>query len=51
MISIGDKVTSASGNTTGIAVDVQPFTTKAGENIVRVLVETDENEMKWVTLK
>jgi len=51
MVSIGDKVTSASGNTSGMAVDVQPFTTKAGESIVRVLVETDENELKWITLR
>ena len=50
-ITVGDFVTSASGNTSGVAVDVQPLTTKSGEQIVRVLVETSDNEMKWITLK
>jgi len=51
MINIGDLVTSASGNTSGIAVEVNPMTTKAGIEILRILVETDDNEMKWITLK
>ena len=51
MISIGDLVTSASGNTSGVAVEVNPLTTKSGEKIVRILVETDDNEMKWITLR
>jgi len=51
MISIGDLVTSASGNTSGVAVEVNPITTKSGEKIVRILVETDDNEMKWITLR
>jgi len=51
MTNIGDSVTSASGNTSGIAVDVQPFTTKAGESITRILVETDEGELKWITVR
>ena len=50
-VTVGDFVTSASGNTSGVAVDVQPFITKSGERIVRVLVETDNNEMKWITLR
>jgi hypothetical protein len=27
------------------------MTTKAGIEILRILVETDDNEMKWITLK
>jgi hypothetical protein len=50
MVNIGDLVTSASGNTSGVAVDVTEQTTKSGEKIVRVLVETD-NETKWITLR
>lgn len=51
MVNIGDTVTSASGNTSGVAVEVNPITTKSGEEIFRILVETDENEMKWITLR
>jgi len=51
MTNIGDLVTSASGNTSGVAVEVNPMTTKAGEKIVRVLVETKDNELKWITLR
>lgn len=51
MTNIGDLVTSASGNTSGVAVEVNPMTTKSGEKIVRVLVETDDSEMKWITLR
>lgn len=50
-IQVGDTVTSNSGNTTGIAVDVSPKITKSGEHVVRVMVETADGEMKWVTLK
>jgi len=50
MVNIGDLVTSASGNTSGTAVDVVEQTTKSGEKIVRVLVETDA-ELKWITLR
>jgi len=50
MVNIGDLVTSASGNTSGVAVDVAEQTTKSGEKIVRVLVETD-TETKWITLR
>jgi hypothetical protein len=50
-VAIGDFVTSASGNTSGVAVDVQPITTKSGDKIVRILVETSDNELKWITLR
>ena len=51
MVNIGDSVTSASGNTSGVAVEVNPMITKSGEEIFRILVETDENELKWITLR
>jgi len=50
-VTVGDFVTSASGNTSGVAVDVQPITTKSGDKIVRILVETSDNELKWITLR
>jgi hypothetical protein len=50
-VVIGQTVTSASGNTSGVAIDVVEQTTKAGEKITRVLVETDNGIAKWITLR
>ena len=51
MVQVGELVTSASGNTSGIALEVSKQTTKAGEEILRVLVETEDGLAKWITLR
>lgn len=50
-VKVGDEVVSASGNTRGIAMQVDTFITKSGESTLRVQVQTDDGGMKWVTLK
>ena len=50
-VSVGQVVTSASGNTSGVALEVIDYTSKSGEQMLRVFVETDEGLGKWITLK
>lgn len=47
---IGDTVTSNSGNTQGIALDVSNKVTKDGRTVQRILVQVSETETKWITI-
>lgn len=49
--SIGSRIVSAHGNTEGEVLQVDTFVTKSGESTLRVQVQTDHGEVRWITLK
>lgn len=48
-VQVGDVVKTT--NTEGVAIQVDTFITKAGLPTLRVMVETKDGDVKWVTIK
>lgn len=48
-VQVGDTVTTT--NSEGVALQVDTFITKSGVETLRVMIETKEGDVRWVTIK